>query len=365
MNSNFMKILLLCLALFGAAAAARAAAALSPAPKVLILYDTLGASPRTRVATELALASPAPVVDSCQCSSASGGIQAALTTCGYQLSSYCQVWDLRFANNSGASGTVADDTFTTSGANNDEQLYTAFLAQGGSLYLMADNSDFHSRNDGLIQMLTDWSNAGPLSYPNKGGTCCTVFPGDPYNWATTPNVLTNTNATAPGSIPLTALGSGRPLATFLFSGTTNSANQIGFLPQDLTTKAGRVLASLDFNMLGSGWSAPLGNPYIDNSYTWLGNCQTRYTASKSASTAGPVGQGSSFNYLVCVQNTGSVPLSGLAFDTLPGCVTYVSSTPAYNTRVGNYFTWNLGSVALGASACVTVTVQATSLPPCP
>ncbi len=343
----------------------RAAAGPNPAPRVLIIWGDLGLNPKNRLVAELALNVPAPVVDTCEVTSAVGSVNAALTTCGYSLANYCQVWDLRFSNNAGGPGTVDIDTLTTSGANNDELLYTAFLAGGGSLYLLGDNADFHSRNDGLIQIMTDLSTAGAVSYPNKGGTCCTVFPGDPFNWATTPNILTNTNATVPGSIPLTGLGSGRPLATFLFGGSTNSANQIAFLPGDLTTGAGRLFVSLDYNMLGSGWSAALGNAYFDNTYTWMGNCQIRYVVTKSASTAGPVNQNGTFNYTICVANTGAVPLTALAYDTLPTCLNYLSSTPAFNTQVGQFLTWNLGSIAIASSACVTLTVRAVSLPPCP
>ena len=362
-----MKHLKACvfLSAFAWAGFAQAAASLSPAPRVLILYNTFTNTPRTRIMAELALASPAPVVDFCQVTAAGGGIDAALTTCGYSLSNYCQVWDIRFNNNSGGPGTTDVDTLTTSGANNDEQLYTAFLQSGGSLYLLGDNADFHSRNTGLIQILSDLSNNGPLLYPNKGGTCCTVFPGDPLNWATTPNVLTNTNATVPGSIPLVNLGSGRPLATFLFGGSTNSANQFGFLPQDLNSNAGRVFVSLDYNMVGSGWSAALGNPYIDNTYTWLGNCQIRYSLTKTASVSmgSPISLGASFNYFICVSNSGAVPLSYTAWDTIPPCLSFVSANPAPTGGAGNYRTWTL-NVPLATQSCITVTVQASSLSPC-
>ncbi len=76
--------------------------------------------------------------------------------------------------------------------------------------------------------------------------------------------------------------------------------------------------------------------------------------SEIAATAMTVGQPISFTMEVA--NAGNAPAAGAALTlTLPVSVTLVSATPATSTYSAGHATWNLGSLAPGASRQVTVT----------
>ncbi|MDQ3814560.1 MAG: DUF11 domain-containing protein, partial [Armatimonadota bacterium] len=71
----------------------------------------------------------------------------------------------------------------------------------------------------------------------------------------------------------------------------------------------------------------------------------------------PVLVGGRLTYTLTVRNNGPVAASGVTLtDTLPVGVTFVSATPAASTRSGRVLTFNLGSLANGASRQVTVVV---------
>lgn len=78
------------------------------------------------------------------------------------------------------------------------------------------------------------------------------------------------------------------------------------------------------------------------------------------SSAAVVPMGENFTYTLTATNNGPATASGVVVtDILPDAVTYVSATPAA-TVAGRTLTWNIGSLAKGASTTITVTVTATT-----
>jgi len=365
-NLCMAAVLLLCLLGPGRALAVTGP---NPAPRVLLLYSPAnwnGTMERDNMLNMLTTTIvPAPVVDSCPVNDPGGEIAPALAACGTSLSNYCQVYDLRFVFNT--SGGPYEDSMTA----NDQALFTQFLQDGGRLFLLGETSAFHPRNDGFVNLINQLSNAGTVSYPTtcNANCCCSVFPSDPLNFNTVPNTLTGLtiNTGDPGLFAFGQMGSGRPLATKAGVG----AMTVGFLPQDLTTGAGRLMIHMDSNFFRYAvGSWPAANvAFMQNAYNWLGSgCDQRYRLTKAASVLPPatVCLGDNFNYTLCVENVGPNPLTAATiFDTLPTCLGYVSSSLAPAVNSGGYLVWNVGAVPVGGQVCVTATVNAVSLPPCP
>ena len=72
----------------------------------------------------------------------------------------------------------------------------------------------------------------------------------------------------------------------------------------------------------------------------------------------PVAPGASFHYTISFENTGNTSATNVTVvDTLPDGVTFQSATGSF-TQSGRTLTWNLGTLASGASGSLVVTVQA-------
>jgi uncharacterized repeat protein (TIGR01451 family) len=74
----------------------------------------------------------------------------------------------------------------------------------------------------------------------------------------------------------------------------------------------------------------------------------------------PVTQGSNLTYTIQVQNNAAPATGVVVTDTLPARVDFVSATPSQGTpcvRSGDTVTCNLGAMAAGATATVTIVVQ--------
>src|SRR5918995_1118717 len=74
----------------------------------------------------------------------------------------------------------------------------------------------------------------------------------------------------------------------------------------------------------------------------------------------PVTQGSNLTYTIQVQNNAAPATNVVVTDTLPSQVDFVSATPSQGTpcdRTGSTVTCNLGNMAAGATATVTIVIQ--------
>src|SRR5918994_6685140 len=74
----------------------------------------------------------------------------------------------------------------------------------------------------------------------------------------------------------------------------------------------------------------------------------------------PVTRGSNLTYTIQVQNNAAAATGVVVTDTLPSQVDFVSATPSQGTpcdRTGSAVTCNLGNMAAGAAATVTIVIQ--------
>ncbi len=283
------------------------------------------------------------------------------------LNQFCEVWDLRFVDNpsSPPCATGSSDVITSSGANNDTQLFQNFLAQGGHLYLGGDNGGFCPRNSSVINFVQSVTGC-TLPYPNTSTTTkdwTTIDNTAPDNFATNLNTLTHLYTYYPGLVPLTSICGGKALAT---DGT--NALEILWQSGQLNTGNGKLVASFDTNSYSDTNAADIPDSayiqYYQNEYVALAGC-VNYTMTKTVSP-GSVCVGQQATYVLCLNNTGSKAIPNPQIvDTLPTCLTFISSNPA-STGVGAMRVFNFSSpLAGGDSDCVSITVQATQLPPCP
>jgi len=88
--------------------------------------------------------------------------------------------------------------------------------------------------------------------------------------------------------------------------------------------------------------------------TWIG---PKIACNKTG--PGTVLAGAEFEYQISVNNPSQVTATGVTVtDALPNGIAYVSSTPAA-ANAGGTLTWNLGSVAAGATQTITIKAKAT------
>lgn len=299
----------------------------------------------------------------------------------YSLTSWCQVYDLRFLdecdNQGWTSGQNAPDVLTTSGANNDFQIYQNYIQQGGSLFLQGEHHDFYERNSNLLQLINTMASTPVVSTICSTNLCADVNTGNPvtfsnfatsnYGFSTNYN---NLSAAASligvfvGGIPNGYYGSGQALVTLggftQVGGDPNGAMMVGWEGSALSGAyaAGKVVASFETNAFATAtdqtaWSFQV----IQNVYTLLSGC-LHYSVTKTFNqTSLCVGQSGSFT--ICADNTSSLStISNYSIsDTLPTCLSYTSSmtsVPATSGNSGNLYWWTFSSLAPGASACVTV-----------
>lgn len=290
---------------------------------------------------------------------------------GRDLNNYCQVWDMRFRgdHSNQGSGMVMEDSITGApflpGVNSDASLFRNFLNNGGHLYIQGENEGFFGRNESVIQFLSDVSGT-IISYPTffTGPTNINTFSaGAPENLSTDFNVLNGAvtlTSDYAGGIPLTGTGSGVPLTTFNI-GSVASAMDLAFMPSALTTGNGKIFAGFETNMWLSGmFDAANEGKYAQNIYDFLAACY-RYNVTKTVSPSN-VCVGDTAVYTICYTNTGTKDLPNVTLtDTLPSCISYVSSSVAPTSSAGKTYNWYLGNVPIGANVCITVTVRADSI----
>jgi uncharacterized repeat protein (TIGR01451 family) len=304
------------------------------------------------------------------------GIYTALNAAGLTLSEFCQVWDLRFAAGNptddcvGSSANIGDQ-ITAAGANNDTQLFMAFLAQGGHLFLGLDNAGYCYRDQSVLSFIGTAVPGCNLGYPQTDGgqpntSSWTVFGTGPDNFKSNLNNLTgldlatveagyeNSGQTC-ASIPLVSSSSGQVVITEFPSSQIQGGN-------------GKIIVDFDTNDYTSAWStagspaAQLANAVdiYQNIYTALSTC-FNFTLTKTVNPS-TICVGGSVTFMVCLTNTGHAMVNPQITDVIPSCMSYVSSSPAGGSAVGNNFTWTMaGTLANGATTCVNIVARANSV----
>jgi uncharacterized repeat protein (TIGR01451 family) len=294
------------------------------------------------------------------------------------FSAYCQVWDVRFKQPTGGGGSTpctpaAYDTLTLTGANNDQSLYQTFLNQGGHLMLLGDNYGFCSRNQNLVQFINNVISSGTFGAPWYNftqyenfnvidNTAPDLFRTD---YANLTGVSISTNW--PGQIIVGGAadqsGGGKVLIQQTGTPDANTyALSLMWSASQMRGGSGQLATFWDTNTIEELRTGYLG--VVQNLYTTLSTCyNVNLTKSQAASTITVCDQAV---YTLCYHNTGTrtVPSASL-WDTISTCLSFNSSSPAYSTVSGNVYTWDLGPVAGGATACVTVTLDVLQVPPCP
>lgn len=163
---------------------------------------------------------------------------------GGSLSTYQQIWDIRFNNTTPLSG----GEITT---------YISYMAAGGSLFVMGENTGFATRNNSIVSLI---ASAG-------GGTITVTTPAN------------NQTAVAPFTGP-TALST----ITFLAAAGTANPGTGGFVTKDAaniaaalvwgpgmlgSATAGSLIAVFDVNFLQAGADAQ-SQVLTDNLISYLG-----------------------------------------------------------------------------------------------
>ena len=96
------------------------------------------------------------------------------------VSSFSQIWDIRFSNNLAITGP-------------QESQFLSYLQSGGGMFVMGENNSFGTRNDSVLGLI-DAAGGGLLSYTGSSGTQTVNAPFDG------PNLVTSVNFAAPGGV---------------------------------------------------------------------------------------------------------------------------------------------------------------------
>ena len=295
------------------------------------------------------------------------GINDDLIANGITLTDYCQVWDLRFNDaNQGIgfmnSGVWYDDSITSGTPTSDLEMFRDFMLNGGHLYLQAEHQNFYGRNESVLQFIADV--AGAVSYPGLISAAYTwnTFAAVPELFSTDYNTLTQMDTNFTGTILLSGVGNGRPITT----DGTNSLD-LAFLSTDLVIGSGRLFINFDTNAFDPGdtyYTVSQEGEYIQNVYDFLADCYM-YTITKTINPS-EMCTGDQAVYEICYENTGDTALANVdLWDSIPTCFSIVSTSDPVDGQIGNLIWWSFSNIAVGASACIQVTVQADSVPPCP
>lgn len=101
-------------------------------------------------------------------------------------SGYAQVWDIRFSN-----------TFALSGA--EQTAYVNYLAGGGGMFVMGENSSFMDRNNSVLSLISS-AGGGSLNFVTPSSTQTVLAP------FTGPNAVTTVGYSAPGGVSSNGTG---------------------------------------------------------------------------------------------------------------------------------------------------------------
>jgi uncharacterized repeat protein (TIGR01451 family) len=272
------------------------------------------------------------------------------------LNQFCEVFDLRFMsypNYQTCSAAGRSDVITTSGANNDGQIYLNYMAQGGHLIIVGDNSGFCNRDSSILSFMGQAVPGCNLGFPNV--TSSTDQPWTTFNAPLQGayNTLTTYGTDYPGWI----LSGSICGATAL---TTNSDEVLDMLwtSKQLSSGNGQLELSLHTNALAEQMTGYI--PYWQNVYAINSIC-FNYTVTKTVAPS-QVCVGQAVTFTICMTNTGTKTIpSPQITDPLPSCLTYTGSNPS-STQSGSTIIFNgLPNIPAGQSDCVSVFVSPNSV----
>jgi uncharacterized repeat protein (TIGR01451 family) len=305
------------------------------------------------------------------------GFYDDLVAAGYSLDDYCEVWDIRFNDaHQGIAymntGVMYDDSITSGCPTCDAELLRSFMLSGGHVYLQGEHQNFYGRNEPVLQFIADV--AGAVSYPGliTAAKTWTSFSSTPENFNTDFNTLVKIDSYYVGTIINTpaGIGNGHPMTVDTTYNTFGGvALDLAFSPSDLLIGAGKLFVSFDTNMFDPGdvyWTASGDEEYgyVQNIYDFLSGCY-KYTLTKTLSNA-DICTGETTVYTLCYDNIGDKALNSVSlWDTIPTCLSIISTSVAPTGQSGNLLWWNFASVAPGESLCIDITVRAETVPPCP
>ncbi|MCC5831130.1 MAG: PEP-CTERM sorting domain-containing protein [Phycisphaeraceae bacterium] len=161
------------------------AMALGPANESLAVNVAIinGASATTEVGTTASVTNQLVTLHT-----AAGNTPVVLDTIPVDLSPYTQVWDVRFFNAAALSAA-------------DRAQYVNYLAAGGGMFVMGENSFFMTRNNSVLALI-DEAGGGSLTFQASGNSTQTVLP--PFDQ---PNPVTSFTYPAPGWVTSSGTGS--------------------------------------------------------------------------------------------------------------------------------------------------------------
>jgi uncharacterized repeat protein (TIGR01451 family) len=173
---------------------------------------------------------------------------------------------------------------------------------------------------------------------------------------------TTAKGTAGTTLPawLSALISSDPNLGYVYWDAGNLANgETATLTLIATANAALTPSSIILN--GAAVSGPVIDPDTSNNYkidtTSIGSADLAITKTDSPD---PITTGGNLTYTLTVTNNGPAGATGVSVsDPLPAGVTYVSDTPSTGTSsiAAGTVTWNISSLASGASATLSIVVQ--------
>jgi uncharacterized repeat protein (TIGR01451 family) len=294
---------------------------------------------------------------------------------GDTLSSFCQVWDLRFDPNAPGGSTqpceaTQDDVITAA----DGALYKTYLQQGGHLVVLADNSGYCPRDLSVVNFIVTVTGQalGLINTTDNENTWDTFFNNAaPDLFGTNVNNLLGLGGIDtwyPGSLTNVAGANGYGNGTPMITGPLGVLGVMWNPPQ--AVGSGKLFLLTDTNVISDAGSVPEGiraaNSYalVQNLYTTMSTC-FNFTITKSV-TPPTLCVGANAVFSIVFTNTGSRSITNPTItDALPSCFSYVSSN--YSSAAGgpNAITPTgaayVPSVTLTNGQSVTVNITATAI----
>ncbi|MEI7641024.1 MAG: T9SS type A sorting domain-containing protein [bacterium] len=275
------------------------------ANKVLIIYTTNGiynTSLKDDIVNTLNLITPVPMIEYVTVAASSGAgfyDELVAQTGKTNLSTWCQVWDLRFSNtyvNAGAPCSTADNICEEkislgAGATTDQTLFRNFLLQGGGLFLQGEHQERPCRNQSIISFANTVANTAiGVNYSGViviAGGLATITPSAYGNFSTDFNTLSGQITTQwPGGIATGNLGSATSLITVPLAGPYSIL--MGYMPAALNTAAGNLVISWDSGTYMLPQKNAVSDMIIQNTYDFLSNGSCIFTTPTMTETYTPL-----------------------------------------------------------------------------